>query len=172
VFCRSLFVLMTMVLSVLFQFTVSDYAFGILKLFLDLQLITHSKMLVQRTCFKWTASKVVINVWRLLFFIYYDNQPLFNYVLQDTTLTMSLLVSIYGSGALNIKNIWSHWVDHIMKKHSRLVLTGAALLRHSGETAASSKGFLVSEGDLQVRIKFRSFTLLLYYFNLINTRKF
>lgn len=40
-------------------------------------------------------------------------------------------------------------MDHIMKKHSRLVLTGAALLRHSGETAASSKGFLVSEGDLQ-----------------------
>ena len=61
-------------------------------------------------------------------------------------------------------------MDHIMKKHSRLVLTGAALLRHSGETAASSKGFLVSEGDLQVRIKFRSFTLLLYYFNLINTQ--
>ena len=63
-------------------------------------------------------------------------------------------------------------MDHIMKKHSRLVLTGAALLRNSGETAASSKGFLVSEGDLQVRIRFRNFTLLLYYFNLINTRKF
>ena len=28
-------------------------------------------------------------------------------LLQDTTLTMSLLVSIYGSGALNIKNVWS-----------------------------------------------------------------
>lgn len=61
---------------------------------------------------------------------------------------MSLLLSTYGSGSLKVKNIWSHWVDHIMQKHSKLVITGAALIRHNGETAAGSKGFTVSDEDL------------------------
>lgn len=60
---------------------------------------------------------------------------------------MSLIISAYGSGSLSVKNAWSHWVDHIMKKNSKLELTGATMLRHNGEVAASSKGFAISMQD-------------------------
>lgn len=63
---------------------------------------------------------------------------------------MSSLISLYGSGSLNVRNAWSHWVDHIMKKHYKLVLTGATLLRHNGEVAASSRGFSISEEEFEV----------------------
>lgn len=65
---------------------------------------------------------------------------------------MSLIISAYGSGSLSVKNAWSHWVDHIMKKNSKLELTGATLLRHNGEVAASSKGFAISMQDFNVSL--------------------
>ena len=67
---------------------------------------------------------------------------------------MSLLASVYGICNPTVKNVWNHWVDHIMKQHSRLVLNGAALIRHNGVIAASSKGFIVSAEDLNVSILF------------------
>lgn len=70
----------------------------------------------------------------------------------DRRLPVSLMINVYGGFGLvpGARNVWSHWIDHILKQRERFGFVAATMITTQGVVSAFTKDFLPTTAEVQV----------------------